>query len=144
MQKVVGSSPIIRSDGTPSRSRTYLQRALIGLAVIPVLAGTATLLLGSDAIPDAGRPGASVESELRFYGVWWIGAGIFLASLARDVERRGWELRVFCALLALGAAGRVIALADDGRPHATFLVLMGVEIVVAVVLVVWQARVARA
>jgi len=120
-----------------------LRRTLRVLAVVPIMAGIATVLFGSDIIPGGGRPGASVESELRFYGAWWIGAGLFLLSLAPRIEERGRELQAFAALLALGAVGRVIALVDDGRPHAQFLVLLGVEIVVAGVLVAWQRRVAR-
>lgn len=120
-----------------------LRRTLRILAVVPIVAGAATVLFGSGIIPGAERPGASVESELRFYGAWWIGAGLFLLSLAPRIEERGRELQVFAALLVLGAAGRVIALLDDGRPHAQFLVLMGLEIVVAGALVAWQRRVAR-
>jgi hypothetical protein len=46
------------------------------------------MLLGSDSIPDSGQPSASIESELRFYSVWWIGAGVFIAWLASRIEER--------------------------------------------------------
>jgi hypothetical protein len=84
-----------------SRSVRTLQRTLYVLAVIPVVAGASTVLLGSESVPAAGKPTASIESELRFYSVWWIGAGLFLAWLAPRIEERTRELRVFCALLFL-------------------------------------------
>ncbi|HVL95799.1 MAG TPA: DUF4345 domain-containing protein [Solirubrobacteraceae bacterium] len=123
---------------------TSLGRALLVLAAIPVITGAVTVLGGSATIPRAGEPAPAVESELRFYAVWWIGAGIYLASLAPRVQERGRELRAVCALLFAGGLARVLAMLDAGAPHPLFVVLMGAELVLAVVLVAWQARVARA
>ena len=110
------------------------------LALIPITAGLASVLLGSAVVPGAGDPGASVESELRFYGAWWVGAGVFLWWLAPQVGRRRRELRVFAGLLALGATGRLIGLAVDGEPHWQFLALMGIEYAVSAALLVLASR----
>jgi hypothetical protein len=126
---------------SPSRSLKNLQRTLYALAVIPVVAGAATALFGSDSIPAAGEPTPSVESELRFYSVWWIGAGLFLAWLAARIEERTRELRVFCALLFIAGLSRVLAILDAGWPRPFLIVLMGVELSLPLILVVWQARV---
>jgi len=126
---------------SPTRSLKNLQRTLYALAVIPVVAGAATALFGSDSIPAAGRATASIESELRFYSIWWIGAGIFLAWVAARVEERKRELRVFCALLFLGGLSRALGILDDGWPSTLQIVLMGLECSLPVILVVWQARV---
>lgn len=127
----------------PVAQPQHLRRALRILAAVPIVAGGATALFGSSIIRDHGPVSGSVESELRFYGVWWIGLGIFLASLAPRIEERGRELRVACALLFLGGLARLWAIADVGRPAAEYVVLMVIELVVAVVLVLWQSRVAR-
>lgn len=119
-----------------------LRRTLYALSVVPVVAGAATVLLGSESIPAAGDPNANLESELRFYAVWWIGAGLFLAWLAPRVERRTRELRVFCALLFAAGASRLLAVLETDWPSTGQLVLMGAEFTLPVVLVVWQARVA--
>jgi hypothetical protein len=120
-----------------------LRLALRILAAVPILTGAATAILGSAIIRDHGAVHANVESELRFYGVWWIGLGIFLASLAPRIEERGGELRVACALLFAGGLARLWALADAGRPATEYLVLMAIELVLAIALPVWQSRVAR-
>jgi len=60
-----------------------LTRTLYVLSVIPIVAGLATVILGADSVPAPNDAPANVESELRFYSVWWIGAGLFLAWLAR-------------------------------------------------------------
>jgi len=55
------------------------------VAAVAVVAGAATVLAGGDSIPGTGDLGANAESELRFYAVLWIGAGLFLAHLAPRV-----------------------------------------------------------
>ena len=120
-----------------------LRRTLYVVAVIPVVAGAATVALGADSVPDAGDPSPSLESELRFYSVWWIGAGLFLMWLAPRVERRTLELRVFCALLFLAGLSRVFAALATDWPSRGQIILMVVELVLPIVFVVWQARVAR-
>lgn len=117
-----------------------MTRALYVLGAIPVVAGAATVVLGSGSIPAAGDLNANVESELRFYSVWWIGAGLFLWWLAPRVLERTRELRVFCALLFLAATSRLLAVLDTDWPSTGQVVLMGVEYTLALLLPVWQAR----
>jgi hypothetical protein len=124
-------------------SSRNLRRTLYVVSVVPIVAGAATVLLGADSIPDSGDPSPSLESELRFYSVWWIGAGLFLAWLAPRVERRTTELRVFCALLFLSGLSRIFAAVATDWPSTGQIVLMGFELVLPVVFVAWQARVVR-
>lgn len=99
-----------------------------------MVAGLASVLFGGALIPGE-DVGPSAGSELRFYGAWWVGAGVFLQWIASDLPGRARLLRPFAALLALGATGRLIGLLVDGEPDTVFVVLMVVEYVVAAVLV---------
>ena len=101
------------------------------------------MLLGADSVPSPGDPSANLESELRFYSVWWIGAGLFLAWLAPRVEERTLELRVFCALLFFSGLSRLFAVLATDWPSTGQIILMAIELILPVVLVTWQARVAR-
>jgi hypothetical protein len=123
-------------------SATALRAFLYVFAAVAILAGAWTLVLGSDSIPSAGNPNANLESELRFYSTWWIGAGVFLAWLAPRVQDHGRALRAFCALLFLAAVSRVLAVLETDWPSTGQIVLMGVEFALAVILVPWQARAA--
>ena len=120
-----------------------LRRTLYVLAVIPMIAGALTVILGADSVPSPGDPSPNLESELRFYSVWWIGAGLFLFWLAPRVAERTLELRVFCGLLFLSGLSRVVAALDTDWPSTGQLILMGVELALPAVLVLWQARAAR-
>jgi hypothetical protein len=125
-------------------SRRSLQWAIRGLAMIPIVVGTWTLIAGTRTVADRGAPTASVESEFHFFGAWWLGAGIFLFSLAPRIEQRTLELRVFALLLLLAALGRVVAILDAGWPEPPHVALMAAEFTLAPVLVLWQSSVARA
>jgi hypothetical protein len=120
-----------------------LRRTLYVLGVIPIVAGAATVIFGADSVLGAGEASPSLESELRFYSVWWIGAGLFLFWLAPRVEERTLETRVFCALLFLAGLSRLFAVLATDWPSTGQIVLMVVELVLAVVLALWQASVAR-
>ena len=119
-----------------------LTRTLYALSVIPIAAGLATVVLGADSVPTPNDAPPNVESELRFYSVWWIGAGLFLAWLAPRIEERTLELRVFCALLFLSGVSRLLAAGATDWPSTGQLILMGIELAVPAVLVAWQARAA--
>ena len=120
-----------------------LRRTLYVVAVIPIVTGGLTVALGADSVPSPGDPSPNLESELRFYSVWWIGAGLFLLWLAPRVEQRTLELRVFFALLFLSGVSRLLAAIDTDWPSTGQLILMGLELVLPVVFVTWQAKVAR-
>jgi hypothetical protein len=120
-----------------------LRRTLYVLAVIPIVAGASTVIWGADSLLGAGHASPSLESELRFYSVWWIGAGLFLIWLAPRVEERSLETRVFCALLFLAGLSRLFAVLATDWPSTGQIVLMVIELVLAVVLALWQASVAR-
>ena len=113
------------------------------LAVVAVFAGAQTILFGSNVIPDGGEPSASVESELRFYGTWWLGTGLFLGWVLQDLAGRGRELRVVCALLFLAGLARLLAWADAGRPHPVLLVLLALELLLPPTIVLRHAGAVR-
>ena len=120
-----------------------LTRTLYVVAVVPIVAGALTLFLGSDSVPSPGDPSPNDESELRFYSVWWIGAGLFLIWLAPRVAQRTLEARVFAGLLFLSGVSRILAALDTDWPSTGQLILMGLELALPIVLVTWQAHVAR-
>jgi hypothetical protein len=120
-----------------------LTRTLYVVAVVPIVTGALTVLLGADSVPSPGDPSSNLESELRFYSGWWIGAGLFLVWLAPRVAQRTLEVRVFAALLFFSGVSRVIGALATDWPSTGQLILMGLELTLPVVLVTWQARVAR-
>ena len=122
--------------------RRGLQCVLSVLALVAVAFGGLAVLTGTSAIPGATATGPNVDSELRFYAAWYVAAGVALLRVARRPETEGAVLRLVCAALLLGAAGRVLSWIAVGRPSTTFVVLLGIEIVIPLVVVPWHHAVA--
>ena len=100
------------------------------------------MVFGTEIIRSGGGSNPSVESELRFYAVFYVGFGLYLWSIAPEIASRGRELRWAAALLFCGGLARVIGVLVDGWPEADYVILMIVELVLPLVLVLWQRSIA--
>ncbi len=121
-----------------------MPQVLRELALIPIVTGLASVLFGSVIVRGGGASNASVESELRFYAVFYVGFGLYLWSIAPRIAERGRELRWAAGLLFCGGLARAVGVLVDGWPEADYVVLMGIELTLPVVLVLWQRKEARA
>ena len=120
-----------------------LGRTLRALALIPIATGLASVVFGSEIVRGHGASNASVESELRYYAVFYVAFGVWLWWIAGDVAARRRELRAAALVLFCGGLARVVGIAVDGVPAADYVVLMVVELLLPGLLVLWQSRVAR-
>jgi len=120
----------------------------IGLAALAI--GTSMFLLGPALTGAffggllaavAGTPQAvddlaavNVDTELRFYSVFWIAYGGCLIAVARALAERIAQARLLLAVFFAGGVGRVLSYAIAGAPHPLFVVLMWVELALPPVL----------
>lgn len=125
-------------------SRRALQVLLALFGVVAVVAGAAAVLTGSAGVVGAGRAPASVDSELRYFAAWYAAAGVLVLRAVPRVETEMATVRVVCLALLTGAAGRVLSIADLGRPPDSLLLLLAVEVALPVVVLPWHAAIARA
>jgi hypothetical protein len=91
-------------------------------------------VLGADTLRRT-RAAANVDSELRFYGVWYAVAGALMHRAAGDPQRDRALRPLIETGWALAAATRILSVRRVGRPHKLFLGLAGLEALVAAVLV---------
>lgn len=85
------------------------------------------------------RPGddrwlANVDSEFRFFAAWYaaVGTQTVRAGLPAAPGRR--DVRWVGAAWLASAIGRALSIRSRGRPHVLYLVLMGVEVGIGVLL----------
>jgi hypothetical protein len=123
--------------------RRGLQLTLTIVGGVAVAFGALTVITGGALVLDGGKVSPSIDSELRFYAAWYVGAGVIVIRAARRVESEGSTIRAVCAVLLLGGMARLLSIVSVGAPHPVFLVLMALEIVLPALLVPWQAAVAR-
>jgi hypothetical protein len=87
---------------------------------------------------------ATMDSELRFYAAFWGAYGVLLIYLAWHVRRLGRFVPWLAAVFFLGGVGRALSLAAVGAPHRFFVVLMGIELGLPLVLVwLWSMTLRR-
>jgi hypothetical protein len=109
-----------------------LQVVLFLLGLVAVVAGLVTVLTGADGMPGDSRATPNVESELRFYAVFWTAFGVVALRAARSPERHLLAIRGLALFLFLGGVARGVAWVAEGRPDAEFLVLMALELLLPV------------
>ena len=126
----------------PSRKGLQVFTALLGS--VAVVAGLSTVLLGADSIAGAESVSPSVDSEMRFYAVWYFGAGLALLRSVPRVESDSTIIRAVAALFFLAGCSRALSWMVLGKPHTVAVVLMVIELVLPLMIVPWQAAVARA
>lgn len=124
-------------------SRAALQVFLTILGLIAAAAGLTTALGGVQTIVGAEVVSATVDSEMRFYAVWYFGAGVLLLRAAARLESEGRTIFLIALLFFFAGCARALSWAMVGRPHALSLALMTIELALPFVVLPWQAAVSR-
>lgn len=103
---------------------------LIGPHATASLFGSASgLVLGAEAY-SGGLDNVNVDSEMRFYSVFWIAYGIgLLWATANRLQHSVWVYSAL-GLFFLGGIGRLISFFVVGAPDPLFTALMAIELVV--------------
>ena len=123
-------------------SRSSLRMVLLVFVMVMVGSGVATALFGTTIVPrGASSPG--VDSELRFYGVWYAVAGVMLFRSLRRPTADAFTVRLVAGAFFVAGCSCVVSWIVEGRPHGWFVFLLVVELVIPFVLIPWQAAVAR-
>ncbi|MFI8320161.1 DUF4345 domain-containing protein [Streptomyces sp. NPDC085529] len=93
-----------------------------------VAIGLLHVALGNAAIPGAEDAGPTIDSLGRFLGATFAGYGLAWLWAARQRPIPAWAVRRLAGVFLLGAVGRLLSLAVEGRPHAFQIALTVVEL----------------
>jgi hypothetical protein len=120
-----------------------LRILLTAMGSVMLVVGTATVLLGASSVLSAGDFTAAIDSEMRFYAVWYVVAGAVLLRASRNVGVETWTIRLIAGAFFAAGCSRIVSWIVVGRPHTSQLVLMVIELILPFVVIPWQAAVAR-
>jgi len=128
-----------------------LRVGLYGLGIGAIAIGLSMFLLGPDftgrffaemlaSVGGAdqsltGLFGPDVDSELRFYSVFWIAYGAFVLQTARALPEHIGRAQILLGMFLLGGIGRVLSHVAIGAPHSLFSLLMWVELSLPILLI---------
>ena len=132
------------TQAVPELTSRQLLRALLTIVgMVAAATGIFAVLTGANGMPGEIQASASVESELRFFAVFWIAYGVVALRTAPRVELETTTVRALALAMFVAGLARAVAWIAVGRPHSLFVALMIVELIGPPLVVVWQARVAR-
>ena len=113
---------------------------MAALGSVATVAGARGVLLGATETPGTTEVGPTVDSEYRFYAAWYHVVGLFLLRAARSTEVDRSAVQLCAGGFGVAAAGRLLSIRNVGRPHASQLALLMLEIVIAAGLPTWHRR----
>ena len=124
--------------------RGLLQLAVALGCVVPLLAGGAGLAHGPGMLKGVGDPvPADLDSHYRYLSGLLLAVGLGFASCIPRIEAKTARFRLLACLVFIGGLGRLVSYSAVGIPGGGHVFGLGMELIAAPLLVVWQARVAR-
>lgn len=124
-------------------SRAALQVFLTIIGLVAVVAGLATVLGGARTTVGVDAVSPTVDSEMRFYAIWYFGAGLLLLRSSARLESDRRTISLIALLFFFAGCARVLSWVVVGRPHALSLALMSIELALPFVILPWLAAVSR-
>ena len=121
--------------------RRFLQIIVVLASFVPISAGAAGVLFGPRMVDIAGA-GPGADSHYRYLSGLLLGVGIGFLTTVGQIEVRSARFRILAGMVICGGLGRLFSLIVRGYPGKPMLLGLVMELLVAPLLVVWQARVA--
>ena len=123
--------------------RSFLRGFLWLLSLVMIVAGSVTVLLGAESVLREGSFTTDIDSEMRFYAVWYVAAGILLACAIPKVESEAFTIRLVGGAFFAAGCARALSWIVVGKPHVSQVVLMVIELCLPLVIIPMQSAVAR-
>jgi Domain of unknown function (DUF4345) len=128
---------------SPRSTKRRLQVIFWALGIVPILTGLFAVLTGPGGQVDGEAVNASVDSEFRFFASLWIAYGVAALWVAPRVEREATAVRVLALILFSAGVARGIGWIAAGRPHWSYLVLLGLELLIPPLILRWHGQLLR-
>jgi hypothetical protein len=121
-----------------------MQAAIAVLALLPVGAGVAGIVLGPSFLGVEEPWPVDLDSHLRFLSGVFLVVGLGWWSCVPGLPHKGRRLRLLALMTFAGGLARLASLGISGVPGAGHIVGLAMELVVVPLLVLWHGRLARA
>jgi hypothetical protein len=120
-----------------------LQVVLVIGGLVAITTGLVAIIGGIDTFPGSPSAENPADNEGRFLNGIWVGFGVLILWVVPRVERETTLVRILAAAIFLGGLARLASIIDVGEPADMQYVLMGIELVLGPLVIVWQALLTR-
>jgi len=128
---------------SPLAERRLLQIVVATLALVPILAGIAGIVLGPRGFDAAAVLSRSGDSHLRYLSGLMLAIGLAFWSTVPGIEAKGQRFRLLAGLVLIGGCARLYALATAGLPTPGMIGGLVMELLVTPGLALWRESVER-
>lgn len=126
-----------------NRLRRSLQVFLTILGLVAIAAGLSTALFGATTVAGVDEASPAVDSEMRFFAVWYAAAGAALLRAIPRIEARAALIRGVGVAFFIAGCARLLSWVGVGRPPTVAVVLMVIELALPFIVIPWHVAVAR-
>lgn len=123
--------------------RRLLQASVAALALVPILAGAAGVVLGLGAFGLHAQLPLGGDSHARYLSGLIFGVGLGFWSTVPRIEAQGARFRVLTGVVLVGGLARLYALARYGVPPRPMLAALAMELAVTPGLAIWRESLER-
>lgn len=120
-----------------------LQAAVAIACLVPLLAGGAGVLTGTEFIYRGDLSAYDIDDHFRYLSGLLLGIGLGFLSAIPDIEAKGGRMRLLAAIVFVGGLARLAGVVADGALDMGQAFPLAMELIVTPALALWQARVAR-
>ncbi|HEX8126168.1 MAG TPA: DUF4345 domain-containing protein [Allosphingosinicella sp.] len=125
--------------------RRLLQAAVALGCVVPLLAGGSGMIEGPAFLHGVASPvPADLDSHFRYLSGLLFAIGLAFASCIPGIEGKTARFRLLAFLVVIGGLGRLFGLVASGVPGTGHIFGLAMELGTIPLLVLWQARIAKA
>jgi hypothetical protein len=122
---------------------TALRGTLLILGISVVVISLCHIILGPSVIPGSVPVNATMDSEDRFYAVFFLAYGAAILWCLKDWCSKLREIRMLMAIFFVGALARLISIAAVGPPHPFFAAMTIIELLLPPFVIWLTARAIR-
>ena len=102
--------------------------SLLGINLVgQFFSAVINIIVNAGPLTDLGQP--NDDSELRFYSIFFVAYGILLVQTAGNLSRHGHRVPILLGLFFAGGTVRLLSLLTVGQPHALFILLLVIELI---------------
>ena len=121
-------------------SRRAFRAVVYAAGTVATSAGLHTVAVGGRSVAGEDTANARLESELRFYGAFYVAYGLSLLRTAPRADEDAAGVAAAAGALFLAGVARAGAWRAAGRPHPVQQALLGIELAGPPAMVAWQRR----
>ncbi len=122
---------------------TLFRLVVAVLALVPISAGLAGIVLGPAFLSTDAPWSADLDSHLRFLSGVFLMIGLAYWSCLKDPRATSARFRLLCLATIVGGLARLYSLSQAGWPSAGHQLGLIMELVVVPLLLLWHHRLMR-